>query len=78
MLVRQNHRHSTIGRAAQWHVVHAFLHDEQLRVMRIVLPAGKELPEYAIEGPMTMHGLEGAGDVTAHSSCKIMRTGDFM
>jgi quercetin dioxygenase-like cupin family protein len=54
------------------------LHDEQLRVMRFVLPAGKELPEHAVEGPITMHCLEGAIDVTAHGSCKTMRAGDFM
>jgi len=54
------------------------LHDEQLRVMRFVLPAGKELPEHAVEGPITMHCLEGAIDVTAHGSCKTMHVGDFM
>ncbi len=54
------------------------LHDEQLRVMRLVLPAGKELPEHAVAGPITMHCLEGAIDVTAHGSCRTMRTGDFM
>jgi len=54
------------------------LHDEQLRVMRLVLPAGKELPEHVVEGPITMHCLEGAIEVTAHGSCKTMRVGDFM
>ena len=54
------------------------LHDEQLRVMRLVLPAGKELPEHAVEGPITMHCLEGAIEVTTHGSCKTMRVGDFM
>jgi len=28
--------------------------------------------------PITMHCLKGAIDVTAHGSCKTMRTGDFM
>ncbi len=54
------------------------LHDEQLKVMRLVLPAGKELPEHAVDGSITMHCLEGAIDVTAHGSCKTMRAGDFM
>lgn len=54
------------------------LHDEQLRVMRLVLPAGKELPEHAVDGPITMHCIEGVIDVIAQGSCKTMRTGDFM
>ena len=54
------------------------LRDEQLKVMRFVLPAGKELPEHAVDGPITMYCLEGAIDVTAHGSCKTMRTGDLM
>jgi quercetin dioxygenase-like cupin family protein len=52
--------------------------DEQLKVMRFVLPTGKELPEHAVDGPITMHCLEGVVDVTAHGSCKQMRAGDFM
>ena len=54
------------------------LRDEQLKVMRLVLPAGKELPEHAVDGPITMYCLQGAIDVTAHGSCKTMRAGDLM
>lgn len=54
------------------------LRDEQLKVMRLVLPAGKELPEHAVDGPITMHCLQGTIDVTAHGSCKTMRGGDLM
>ena len=54
------------------------LRDPQLKVMRLVLPAGKELPEHAIEGPITMQCLQGAIDVTAHGTSKSMRAGDLM
>lgn len=54
------------------------LRDEQLKVMRLVLPAGKKLPEHAVDGPITMHCLQGAIDVTAHGSCKTMRASDLM
>ena len=54
------------------------LRDAQLMVMRIVLPAGKRLPAHAVEGPITMHGLEGEIDIIAHGCCKTMRAGDFM
>ena len=54
------------------------LRDPQLKVMRLVLPAGKELPEHAVDGPITMHCLQGAIDVTAYGVCKGMRAGDLM
>ena len=54
------------------------LRDAQLKVMRIVLPAGKQLPAHAVDGPITMHCLEGEIDVIAHGCCKTMRSGDFM
>lgn len=54
------------------------LRDPQLKVMRLVLPAGKELPEHAVEGPITMHCLQGEIDVTAQGARKRMRAGDLM
>ena len=54
------------------------LRDDQLKVMRLALPAGKELPEHAVDGPITMHCLQGAIDVTAYGSCKTMRAGDLI
>lgn len=54
------------------------LRDEKLKVMRLVLPAGKELPEHAVDGPITMQCLEGAVDVTVHGDRKTMRAGDLM
>jgi quercetin dioxygenase-like cupin family protein len=54
------------------------LRDEQLKVMRLVLPTGKELPEHVVDGPITMYCIEGAIDITAHGSCKTMRAGDLM
>ena len=53
------------------------LRDPQLKVMRLVLPAGKQLPEHAVEGPLTMHCLQGAIDVTAHGT-ESMRAGDLL
>ena len=54
------------------------LRDEQLKVMRLVMPAGKELHDHAVEGPITMQCLEGEIEVTAHGSSKTMRAGDLM
>ena len=46
--------------------------------MRLVLPAGKKLPEHAVDGPITMHCLEGTIAVTAYGSCKTMRASDLV
>ncbi len=54
------------------------LRNEQLKVMRLVLPTGKELPKHAVDGPITMHCLEGAIDVTVHGSCRTTRADDLM
>jgi quercetin dioxygenase-like cupin family protein len=54
------------------------LRDAQLKVMRLVLPAGKELHEHAVDGPITMHCLQGAIDVTAQGSCRTLRGGELM
>ncbi|MDD5248139.1 MAG: cupin domain-containing protein [Rhodocyclaceae bacterium] len=52
--------------------------DAQLKLMRLVLPAGKELHEHAVDGPITMHCLEGAVDVTTQGSCTTLRGGELM
>lgn len=54
------------------------LRDEQLKVMRLVMPAGKELPDHAVDGPVTMQCLEGVVEVAAHGLTKTMRAGDLM
>jgi quercetin dioxygenase-like cupin family protein len=54
------------------------LRDEQLKVMRLVMPTGKELHDHAVEGPITMQCLEGEIEVTAHGHCTTMRGGDLM
>ena len=54
------------------------LRDEQLKVMRLVMPAGKELHDHAVDGPITMQCLEGVVEVVAHGIAKTMRAGDLM
>lgn len=54
------------------------LRDAQRKVMRLVLPAGKQLPAHAVDGPIKMYCLEGAIDFTAHGCCKTMPAGDFI
>ena len=37
--------------------------DKHLKVLRLALPAGKQLPEHAVAGPITLYCLDGAVDV---------------
>ena len=54
------------------------LRDAQLKVMRLVMPTGKELHDHAVDGPITMQCLEGRIEVTAHGSSTTMHAGDLM
>jgi quercetin dioxygenase-like cupin family protein len=50
----------------------------QLEVMRLVLEAGKEIPEHKVAGEITIHCLEGAIEVRAHSRAQALRQGEMM
>lgn len=56
----------------------ALVREDQLEVMRFVLPAGKELPEHAVRGPITIQCLEGVVEVSAHGTSKTVRAGELM
>ncbi|MCC7059496.1 MAG: cupin [Burkholderiaceae bacterium] len=56
----------------------AIVRDGHIEVMRLLLPAGKSLPEHAVPGPMTLHCLEGVVDVRAHGASRPMRAGELM
>ncbi|MGO4326065.1 cupin domain-containing protein [Cupriavidus sp. 2TAF22] len=49
-----------------------------LQVMRLVLPAGKSLPEHSVPGAITVLCLEGAIEMEAHGSSQRMDAGDLM
>ena len=44
----------------------AFLKTGHLELMRLVLPAGKSMPEHSVEGEVTLQCLEGAFELDAH------------
>ena len=56
----------------------AIVRDDHVEVMRMVLPAGKTVPEHSVEGPITVHCLEGALEVLAHNESKVLRAGQLM
>lgn len=56
----------------------AIVRDGHIEVMRLLLPAGKSLPEHSVPGPMTLHCLQGVVDVRAHGASRPMRAGELM
>lgn len=57
---------------------HALFKSTQLQVLRIVLPAGKTLPEHKVAGEITLQCLEGSCELQANGQTHRMIMGDFM
>ncbi len=56
----------------------AIVRDDHIEVMRLVLPAGKTVPEHHVDGPITVHCLEGEVEVLAHNEAKRLRARELM
>lgn len=56
----------------------AFFKDDHLEVMRIFLPAGKEMAEHAVDGPITVQCIEGEVDIIMGDMHKVIRTADLI
>lgn len=57
---------------------YALLKASQLEVMRVVLPAGKSMPEHQVPGEITVQCLEGVLEFRVGTDNHIMRAGDFL
>ncbi|MES2046876.1 MAG: cupin domain-containing protein [Pseudomonadota bacterium] len=49
-----------------------------LEVMRMILPAGKKIAPHHVNGPITIHCLEGEVDVGVENERQILRSGDLL
>lgn len=56
----------------------ALLKTESLEVMRLVIKAGKSLPEHRVTGEVTIYCLEGKVELTAHQKTQSMQPGDLV
>lgn len=56
----------------------ALVRDDRIELLRLVLPAGKQLPEHFAYGPVTIQCLEGVVEIAAHDTVRAMRAGDLM
>lgn len=50
----------------------------QLEVIRMMLPAGKEVPAHSVTGELTAHCLEGRVAVTALGSTSVLEAGQML
>ncbi len=51
---------------------------EELELIRLVLPAGKSMPEHSVRGQVTLVCLSGAIAVEAHGHTALLRDGDML
>src|SRR5260221_7713983 len=51
---------------------------EQVEVIRLVVPAGKEIPEHKAKGEVVVHCLEGRVAFTAHGKTQNLEVGKLL
>lgn len=56
----------------------ALLKTESLEVMRLVIKAGKSLPDHRVSGEVTIYCLEGKMELQAHEKTQLMQAGDLV
>lgn len=67
-----------LGAALEHTVSAAILKASQLEVMRVVLPAGKTMPEHQTPGEITVQCLEGVVEFRHDGRAQQMRAGDLI
>jgi quercetin dioxygenase-like cupin family protein len=56
----------------------AFLKSSQLEVMRLVLVAGKSIPEHQVPGELTLQCLEGSVELRMRDSIQLLRANEMV
>ncbi|HJU71085.1 MAG TPA: cupin [Paucimonas sp.] len=56
----------------------ALFKSSQLEVLRLVLQAGKTVPEHQVPGEMTIQCLEGSVELRAHARTQVLQAGHLM
>ena len=57
---------------------HALLKSGDLEVIRIVLPAGQDMPPHAVAGEITLQCLEGRAEVTCAAGVRELAAGQLI
>jgi len=56
----------------------ALVRTGDFEVMRMILPAGKSVPEHQVAGELTIQCLEGTVELQAHDKTQSLRAGDMV
>ena len=67
-----------LGDALQDSRTQALIKAPQLEVARLVLAAGKGLPEHQVRGEITVQCIEGRVEFSAHGATQILVAGDWL
>lgn len=51
---------------------------DTLEVIRLVLPAGKDIPQHQVSGEITVQCLEGRVNFTVQGQTKVLQTGQLL
>ncbi len=57
---------------------HTLLRGDQMEVIRLVVPAGKEIHEHRAKGEITVHCLEGIVEFTAFGKTQRLQAGELL
>lgn len=57
---------------------HTLVKSDGIVVMRLVVPAGKEVPAHKAAGPITVQCLEGRVEFSAHGQSKVLEPGQML
>jgi quercetin dioxygenase-like cupin family protein len=67
-----------LGTAVEGSKTDALVKSPTLDVIRLVIPAGKEIPEHNAPGTITVHCLEGAVDFTTGGETRRLGAGQLL
>jgi quercetin dioxygenase-like cupin family protein len=67
-----------LGPALAGAVTHVLVKSTSLEVIRLVVPAGKDIPEHTAPGDITVQCLEGAVDFTAEGRTQQLVPGQLL
>ena len=67
-----------LGGALKEHNTRTLVNTNQLEIIRLVLPAGKEIPQHRAPREITVQCIEGKIEFTAHGETKILEAGQML
>ena len=67
-----------LGHTLQDAQTQALIKASQLEVARLVLPAGRGLPEHQVRGEITLQCIEGRVEFSAHGATQVLVAGDWL